>query len=480
MFTFFRRLTLCTLILTLVCSAHADEITLKDGRVIKGTILRQSDQSGTILFRTQAGAARAEFELQSSVIKSFRYGELPADFWGQDGPVVKESESYRGDGTPFIECPISGVFGRDVFAIGIDKTLRYAVDKGIKEIVFTIDSEGQWDVDEIRKIINVLKKYDDQLTYNVLIKRSLGESLSFAVFADAIFFAPGAMVGGIPSDGGDRELASLNTAIARAAYEIMQTKGQSGRLIRAMIDPRETLSAWKNPGDKKMSLGIAVPADIPRQNVIFECAAGEILVLRPEMIRAAAVEFIASAAEIGKAKTGTPWVAYSQVGFTTMRNVRTRMAAEIVKQEGKTEKRVIAAVQRRDTLIEEYEHYIAQAQLWDPSKQKYTTRGRQHSSSKRFGGIVGNRRYINNNDDNYRDSTVLTGDSRKRWQEHSDRTIVYLTKAGNALSALRSAENRIADLGLERRYSDREIKIGIEDVATKIRHLRVMRDRRSK
>jgi ATP-dependent protease ClpP protease subunit len=102
-------------------------------------------------------------------------------------PKTKLSGSY-------MLIPVQGVIGEDVLASGVDACLRQAIAKGVRTVVFDIDSPGG-SVDEAYRILDVLKIHDEIATV-ARVRHAISAAMVFVVASDAILVHPDSTLGG--------------------------------------------------------------------------------------------------------------------------------------------------------------------------------------------------------------------------------------------------------------------------------------------
>ena len=87
---------------------------------------------------------RAELTFSRDEIDSMERKPVPPGFFEPPPPPPRatEPEPTKPDEALYLEVPIDGVFGEQVFAAGIEKALRYARRYRIEHVVFRINSAG--------------------------------------------------------------------------------------------------------------------------------------------------------------------------------------------------------------------------------------------------------------------------------------------------------------------------------------------------
>ena len=121
-----------------VTSAHADRIYLVDGRVFEGLVIREGQE---VVADTVIANIRTRLTLKASDIDRIERAPVPDDFF--DVPQAPDVRDVDDDGQiQYLEIPIQGRLGEQVFARGVYDSLRHARRNKVRHIVFTIDSDG--------------------------------------------------------------------------------------------------------------------------------------------------------------------------------------------------------------------------------------------------------------------------------------------------------------------------------------------------
>ena len=115
---------LCAL-LCLLSTAHADVVTMKDGRVLEGEIL--GGGNGTVMLDTMVSPTiRTTLRLDRAQIDDIERKPLEAGFFDPPPPAARVSKAKDFDPRAklYIEVPIIGRLGTDVFADGVLAAIR--------------------------------------------------------------------------------------------------------------------------------------------------------------------------------------------------------------------------------------------------------------------------------------------------------------------------------------------------------------------
>ncbi|MCH8315880.1 MAG: hypothetical protein IIA64_07890 [Planctomycetes bacterium] len=193
----------------------ADLVQMNDGRLFEGKIL--SDERETLVIDAMIGGIRGKITLKHAEIAWYEEMPLPEGFFDQQKtetprrerdqqPPIQAREQHLDEEVEesiyFIEIPIVGKFnlpgGRDepwILPSGIERTLAYAADHGIKHVVLRIDSPGGR-VDAAQEIVALMEKYSDRLQYHAVIERAISAAIWVVFASDTIYMKPDSVIGG--------------------------------------------------------------------------------------------------------------------------------------------------------------------------------------------------------------------------------------------------------------------------------------------
>jgi membrane-bound ClpP family serine protease len=251
-----------------VSSARADVVTLKDGTVYEGTV-------------TEENSARVVIEIVISNIKTTktfpRYKVRSVEYKPLEGQEEEGSDSEQRETTTtsqdddessvddaeneerrpsardrlaarknrivFVEVPVTGTIGVATNATGLGNALRQAKQRGVKHVVFTIDSGGGYLYDAIASL-EILEEYDEFFEYHAVVDEGAISAASiYVAAADQIWVRPGSRVGGAvayttnASSGAAEVDAKLNSIWAAEVAARAVTKGHPPEVFRAMVEP---------------------------------------------------------------------------------------------------------------------------------------------------------------------------------------------------------------------------------------------------
>lgn len=280
-----RTLILMALVL-LSCASFvsADLVQMNDGRLFEGKIL--SDDRETLVIDAMIVGIRGKITLKKAEIEWYEEMPLPEGFFDE-----RKSEKPRREGDQespiqarqqhldeeveesiyFIEVPIVGKFnfpgGRDepwIRPSGVERTLAYAADQGIKHVVFRIDSPGGR-VDTAQEIVALMEKYGDRLEYHAVVERAISAAIWVVFASDTIHMMPNSVIGGaVPytvDQVGDISVEEkFSSILAAELAAVAEKKGHSTVLLRAMISRGAAAYVWTD-GEGRIQIASALPAE---------------------------------------------------------------------------------------------------------------------------------------------------------------------------------------------------------------------------
>jgi hypothetical protein len=463
-----KHFTLPALLLALAAPslALADKITLKDGRVFEGDILQ--NDSDKVRIDTMVVGIRTKITFKPSEVEKASKSPLPKDFFSPPADQLPGAKSTANpDDNTYIQIPIVGIIGKDVFGVGVERTLAYAKGKGVKYIVLYYDSDGG-SIDETARISRALEKYNSDFKFICIVKKCIGEAFALALLSDRGFLRPNAKVGGTPEDFKELSVdldsnveATLRSVMADRVADEATENGRYPLIVRAMVDPREVTAAWIN--DKKLiELGAALPKGIDKSRVIFENsdpAHPKVLTLTHDQFDQIGLKsFAGSPSDLGAALNLKNWKEDSDYGDKAM-----AAAAKSFKEQKQAAKDSLEArTERNISRRTEAEAYISnnmkQAATWDPNAGNYT----RYSSRWGWG------------------SYGLTRDSRAEWTARSDTATDYLRRAAAGMRTMITLDNEAKTLGLEQTYAPGELQMMLDDITVKMNMLQQFRNKKGR
>ncbi len=281
----FAPLVFCLVAACLFSAAAAgDVIRTKDGREFVGLIVKETATSVTI--DTIVSNIRSPVTLRRSEIREIERGPVADDFFepkkpggAVPSPSVKPAErdrparpasrqptGARAGETMFLEIPIEGTFGEDIIPIGVANALDGAKRRGVREIVFRINSNGGfvWAAEDIAKILD---ERAADFTYHAVIEKAISASIWVALSCETMHMAPGSTIGAavvfsVDESTGEAEVdAKMNSAIAGGLAARAEKNGHNPDVVRAMVLGASELWEWVDESGE-VRVGAAVPKGV--------------------------------------------------------------------------------------------------------------------------------------------------------------------------------------------------------------------------
>ena len=284
----------------------ADLVQMNDGRLFEGKIL--SDERETLVIDAMIGGIRGKITLKHAEIAWYEEMPLPEGFFDQQKtetprrerdqqPPIQAREQHLDEEVEesiyFIEIPIVGKFnlpgGRDepwILPSGIERTLAYAADHGIKHVVLRIDSPGGR-VDAAQEIVALMEKYSDRLQYHAVIERAISAAIWVVFASDTIYMKPDSVIGGAVPYTVDKAAnisveEKMNSILAAELAAVAEKKGHSTVLLRAMISLGAAVYVWTDEEDRTQ-IASTLPAEpgvgdvraLDTENTILTLTEGE-------------------------------------------------------------------------------------------------------------------------------------------------------------------------------------------------------------
>lgn len=294
------RILLAVLFVVLALSAaisSADIVTLKDGTVIEGTVIKED--GGQVVIETIISNIKATKTFPRYKVRSIEYKPVEEVGGGDDQGKPEDStekkdttaskttddttndtttpptatadedsddlntdtddpdldDSDLDDDAPrragrrgvartmFMVIPVEGIIGEQTTAQGLKNALAQAQRKRVKHIVFTIDSPGGYIYDAV-EVLKVLKENDDAFVYHAyVVEGAISAASVYVAAADDIWVRPDARVGGAVSYSKDQTTgaaevdAKMNSIWAAEIAARAESKGYPPELFRAMAEP---------------------------------------------------------------------------------------------------------------------------------------------------------------------------------------------------------------------------------------------------
>jgi len=436
----------------------ADIVSLRDGRKLEGVVLSQEGEQ--IQFDTVISGIRARVTFKKSDVASIEEKPVPEGFFeaaeGGHGPEAAGSQAVN----LYLEIPVQGRLGETVFAQALRSTLAHAKLKGVKHIVFAVDSPGGA-IDEAAAIYRTMLQFGDDLTYHSIVRSCTGTCLVIPFLSETIHLQPGGKVGGSdqPWDKLPRRFAAQEEAVARAqiaddlAAEARR-RGRKGDIIRAMIDPSDALAAWQI-AEGEIVTGAAVPEDVPADRVIFRNERGAVLVLTFEQASRLGVPSIDGGADkLGAVLGLSNWKEYSSYGRDAMNRAVAARQRRAANAQTKFEDNVTRNIRMRETTKRAIEHNLKQAATWNPTDASYAKLSAYWNA------------YWN--PEATWTTNLWTPESQRRWRDRTEACLYFLARARDGVQSMMRLDKEAVSLGLSPTFQQQDLEFMLEDIRVKI------------
>ncbi len=255
--------------------ALGDQVIMRDGKVYDGNVVSKTRRN--VIIDTDINGIKARLTLDRRKIKSIIDGEViaPPAVETETGSIptlgTNEEEApkptLKRDGYKLLlEVPIEGTFGEHVYPLGIAHSLEWAVENGVTDVVFRINSPGG-EVWAAQDMVAVMDRFADQLDYHMLIEHAISASIWPSFSCDTITMAPGATFGGAVvysrNATGSAEVDLKMTSIMSAKLGSQaEANGHSEYLVKAMMLSAEAVYAYQKDGEWVLTNSIeAIPGN---------------------------------------------------------------------------------------------------------------------------------------------------------------------------------------------------------------------------
>ena len=440
-------------------TASGDVLTLVDGRQFEGMVIEDSP-SGVRIDSVVAGV-RLTLGLKRHNIESVEKRALPEGFFNtgtKAGKRRSEPSQFPPGATLYLEVPFVGRIGPHIVPKGIARSLAYASRHGIEHVVFLVDSQGGDQV-AAHEIKEILDRYDDRLTYHALVREAVGLALVVPVYCDNVFLLPGANLGGVKlifdKETSEGDVDSLRSQLAQEAAAIAGKHGwHSDILVRAMIDPPETLAAWRT-SQKAVELGRNLPPEIPESDVLWVDGPDSVLTLSRSQAMALKVArgFNGPAAGLGTHLGFKKWMLESDFGKETMARAAQSEQRRIRGVAARNAKRVKRNLHRREKTRRYIEGNLKDANEWDSEQATYSTYSYNAERNNYLGW------------GNPLKQTI----TRRQMRQQSYRTLRALKRARKGVLKMQKLEREAKKLGLEPSYADGQLDTILGDLVSKFK-----------
>jgi hypothetical protein len=360
-------------------AADASEITTKDGRVLVGEI-RVADEA-VVIIDTVLNGVRANVSLQREEIEKLVEGPVPSGFFAPRPADARESKP--GDAQPgdnlYLEVPLRGQMGVDVFAKALQRVLTYATRHRVPHLVLRVDLDGFSGSRETRKVFKLLDRYRDRVQLHAIVESGLGDAIAVLLNCHTIHVLPQARIGGatlkIPAGEDRGEFEVRRWGLAREVGRVGANRGRSSVLLQAMIVPALEVSVYLDAAGERRIVRGAPPSGLEPDRLIVHDGPGSVLVLSPEQLQALGVPRLETgqAKALGGALGLEGWKPESAYGTKQMAKVARAEQKASQDKQAKFERDCERVLTRRASVQREIQHSVQQAAKWDPSGADYTT-----------------------------------------------------------------------------------------------------------
>jgi hypothetical protein len=433
----------------------------------------------------KVGWARAQVTLRQSEIERVEEKALPPGFWDPPGEEAGEAPGapFRADQAAYLEVPIIGAFGKEVFVEAVARALAYAKRRAVKHVVFVIDNvveEGGGDVDHAMEVYNVLKRYADSLHYHGLVRNCLGDGLAAALWCDTVRLLPGSRIGGVlrkedvtasEEEAAQREIVR-SQLVAQVIEETRMNEIRT-RLVRAMVIPSETLAFWRDEKGQ-VQAGPRPPEGLPAGRLLLEVKRGELLQLAYEQaVTLGMPAYTGGARELGE-HLGIPgWVSAGDFGIRAAADARAKNERREQNRQSAFERKGERLITRRETVEKYIADHVARAAEFDPTENPYDAYRRRWHWGWGWSGSGGSGSSVSWTEET---SQTIPRTVQRQWTQRADNSIQHLQLAARGLQSMKSLEKEAVEMGLQPAYAEGEIDALLADLAKKVEYLKERRD----
>lgn len=249
--------------------AIGDQVVLRDGTVYEGTVISESRRE--VIIETEVHGISTRMTLNARDVRSVTRTPLTATPSSTintpnntlsipnndaeddaDKPILKR-EGYQ----LLMEVPLTGTFGEAIYPLSVANSLEWAVENGVTDVVFRINSGGGalWCANDM---VAIMKDYRSKVNMHMLIESAISASIWPSFNCHTITMAPGSDFGGAVgytmNDTGSAEVdLKMNSIMSAKLESTADANGYSGYLVRAMILSKAAVYAYKEHGEWKFS-----------------------------------------------------------------------------------------------------------------------------------------------------------------------------------------------------------------------------------
>jgi len=374
----------------------------------------------------------------------------------------------------YLEIPLEGRLGEQVTARGVEDALNAARNLGANHIVFTIDSSGG-DPLAALDLYALFSSRSRDFTFHALVREARGVAVIPLVWCETILIRPGGRIGGVdltPDEarypGVEPGVVVLNLALNAA--EEAKRRGRSPELVRALLDPGQSVNGWRD-GAGRIQISSWIPNGVHSDDFIVQHAAGSLL----EMTERQAVElrfaraYEGDAAGLGRELGYSGWESKGEGGRKAV--LHATVAERIRTSLLRNDRRLFLIDQnrrRRTAAKGSLERFLNLAHEWHPKLGTYSTYKETWHWWNTFWDGCGI------------DTGRLTPEARQKWRDRTDLTVAFLSRARGGVLEMKLLEKEARELGQEPFYADGKLEEMRLDLELKIALLIRERDRRFK
>ena len=178
--------------------------------------------------------------------------DMPAARQADDDPVTSEGFAQLAYETTFyIEVPLVGTFGQDVWADAVTQTIRSAAaNPHVQHAVFLLDSETEEGAMFSDEVVGIRQ---DSLEIHGVVHNATLLSTAPVFFCDSLFIVEGGHIGGLPLHNyippGSEEVTAKQVGIfTNQLASAAEVHGHNPDIVRALINKEESLHYWRERG----------------------------------------------------------------------------------------------------------------------------------------------------------------------------------------------------------------------------------------
>ena len=237
------------LLMGITAAALGDTLVLKSGKIYEGKIL--SDEDDTVVFEVHKYGTTFKKTVKRKDIESLTKGKIVKKSTKKKAAKSKESlenipkpkapEIKEYDGPTYYIIPLKGMVGKTFVASVLEESLEDAVQREPTVVILDMDSPGGL-VSEVKKLGDVLTRYNDSLRIVVFAKDAISAAAITSLAVKEIYMRPAGRFGAATAwrpgkDGMPKAIGEKFQSVWRAtARGLAEAGGHSPLLGNAMID----------------------------------------------------------------------------------------------------------------------------------------------------------------------------------------------------------------------------------------------------